>query len=239
MSGDKWSNDHGADTGNVNVSETGASDKVRVIRSELESKLDYKHFTRESSHVSTERGEEMLSALEVFTKYVQSHEYTGDTTFTDASHDVDHMIHQLTQMMDKRLSRMSDRVAAADMKALKDSLIQNSRTFVTDSKLLVSSATQSKQKLVHHVNCSIHTLAKIVFKSGQIITILNSRDSLKAFGSKVAEVAKAYTVTVEAASEAAGKPLSDPNMKLLMKRATSLAAILSSFMKTMKALDTS
>jgi len=124
-----------------------------------------------------------------------------------------------------------------DFTARKDELVAHSRQFVTDSKLLVSSATHSKEKLIQNVNSSMHTLVNIVRCCQVTMATMNSEVQARALGLKVKDVANAYKTTVDAAHNAAGMPLSDPNMKMLMRQATSLAAILSIYMKSLKAMD--
>ena len=161
--------------------------------------------------------------------------YEGPRTFSQACLDVD----ALTQYLDRSISNlMGLDENSSDFKTNKDKLVAESRQFVTDSKLLVSSATQNLDKVVQNVNSSIKTLAKIIYYCSRSMISLASVSRASDLGSKVREVALAYKCTVEAAQMAAGKPLSDPHMKSLMKQATGLAAILSVLMKALKSLDT-
>lgn len=52
--------------------------------------------------------------------------------------------------------------------------------------------------------------------------------------SKVRDVAETYLSTVRAAGQAAGKDLNDPSMDVLMKRATTLASVLTNLMRTLR-----
>lgn len=163
--------------------------------------------------------------------------YSGDAAFIDATDDVDRLILLLQQQID--LCRTPCSASDLDLRKAKDGLVSESRQFVTDSKLLVSSATQSMDKLVINLNQSVHTLAKITQQCTNTMICIAAIPQAVTLGSRVKDVAIAYKTTVTAAQQAAGKPLSDPNMKMLMRQATSLAAILSALMKTLKMLDVS
>ena len=105
--------------------------------------------------------------------------------------------------------------------------------------MLVSSATQNEDSVVQNVNSSIKTLARIVYHCSNTMNSLASMELAGDLGRKVKDVAISYKTTVTAARVAAGKPLSDPQMKSLMRQATGLAAILSTLMKALKNLGIS
>ena len=163
--------------------------------------------------------------------------YEGEMAISEANADVDKIMKYLQHQIDacRRPGSSTD----LDLRKSKDGLVSESRQFVTDSKLLVSSATQSTDKLVGNVNQSLHTLAKITQQCTRTMLCIPAPPQAVTLGSRVKDVAMAYKTTVNAAHHAAGKPLSDPNMKLLMRQATSLAAILSALMKTLKMLEAS
>lgn len=164
--------------------------------------------------------------------------YRGPDAFTSANYDVDALMTLINKTM-QDLNIPSCRRPTEEFQEHKDNLVVESRQFVTDSKLLVSSATQSTERLVENVNLSIHTLAKIVKHSQLTMLTMIRVPQAHNLGTKVKEVAEAYKMTVNAAYVAAGRPLSDPYMKTLMRQATSLASILSSLMKTLKILENS
>ena len=168
---------------------------------------------------------------------VTSRIYGGDSAFILLSQDVD----SLSGVLDRALQHLAltDPSQSGLFTTYKDNLLADSRTFVTDSKLLVSSATHSKDRLVENINLSMKTLCRIVHHCSVTMPVMTSLAQAANLGAKVKDVTQAYKSTVSAAYSAAGRPLSDPNMKQLMKQATSLAAILSTLMKTLKGLDTS
>ena len=51
---------------------------------------------------------------------------------------------------------------------------------------------------------------------------------------KVKDVAETYLHTVRAVGQAAGRELNDPTMDVLMKRATTLASVLTNLMRTLR-----
>ena len=162
--------------------------------------------------------------------------YEQDTAFEVANKDVDILIAAIDKSVAK-VNAQGHPMKLENFKSCKEGLLAQSRTFVTDSKLLVSSATHSREKLVQNVNSSMHTLGKIVKQCKVTMVTMRSSSQSNNLASKVKNVTLSYRTTLNAARDAAGKPLSDPNMKLLMKQATSLAAILSSLMKTVKSMD--
>jgi hypothetical protein len=61
----------------------------------------------------------------------------------------------------------------------------------------------------------------------------NSKATVELVG-KVKDVAETYLLTVRAAGEAMGKRMNDPTMNVLMKRATSLASVLTTLMRSLR-----
>ena len=54
---------------------------------------------------------------------------------------------------------------------------------------------------------------------------------------KVQDVADIYLQTLQAASQAIGKDMNDPTMNVLMKRATSLAGVLTTLMRSLRVFN--
>ena len=54
---------------------------------------------------------------------------------------------------------------------------------------------------------------------------------------KVQDVAETYLQTLQAASQAIGKDMNDPSMNVLMKRATSLAGVLTTLMRSLRVFN--
>ena len=55
--------------------------------------------------------------------------------------------------------------------------------------------------------------------------------------SKVQDVADTYLQTLQAASQAIGRDMNDPSMNVLMKRATSLAGVLTTLMRSLRVFN--
>ncbi len=163
--------------------------------------------------------------------------YRGENIFRETNADVEMLIKSVEVTLNDVRRKDFKVTSDGDLKASKDQLVAESRQFVTDSKLLVSSATQNLEKLIENVNSSIHTLAKIVQHCQGTMRCMTSLPAAQNLGCKVKDVAIAYKTTVNAAHVAAGRPLSDPQMKMLMRQATTLASILSTLMKTLKMLE--
>ena len=55
--------------------------------------------------------------------------------------------------------------------------------------------------------------------------------------SKVTDVVETYLETLQAASRAIGRDMNDPSMNVLMKKATSLAGVLTSLMRSLRVFN--
>jgi hypothetical protein len=161
--------------------------------------------------------------------------YDGDDTFDQANQDIDSLVSE----MDATLGnvRPLSKPQLEQFKFFKDSLVFEARQFVTDSKMLVSSTTKTRDNLVENVNLSMHTLTKIVNYTQATVNVMTSAPHIELLGQRIGEVLEAYRATLNTADMAVGKTMSDPGMKVLMRQATSLACVLSLLMKSLKGLD--
>lgn len=161
--------------------------------------------------------------------------YTSED-FVQATNDVDRLLNELKQTMESvKTSRIDRKPLQFNM--CKDELQTQVRQFVTDAKLLVSNATQTKTKLAVNMDGSMHSLAKIFLHSQATMFMMEAVHQAQHLGSEVIRVANAYKSTLNAAHAAVGKPLADPHMKYLMRQATNLAALLSTLLKSLKTLE--
>ena len=161
--------------------------------------------------------------------------FSGDRIFRDANDDTLKLI-QFLETSFLAIGRNDQKLPEYEFIECRETLVLHTRQFVTDSKLLVSSATQSRDKLIHNVNNSMHTLARIIQYAHATMRRMASITQAQSMGLRVKDVACAYRTTVNAANVAAGRPLDDPHMKLLMRQATSLASLLSTLMKSLKSI---
>ena len=169
---------------------------------------------------------------------VASKIYKGNNVFKEADIDVQHLIFAIDDSC-VEVKRGEFVCNPDNFVSGKERLVGESRLFVTDSKLLVSSATQSLDNLICNINNSMHTLSRIVHHCQSTMRAMTSTSQAQMLGGKVKDVAEAYKATITAAHAAAGRALTDPNMKILMRQATTLASILSMLMKTLKVLENS
>lgn len=161
--------------------------------------------------------------------------YTSED-FTEATGDVEKLLGELKQTMESlKSSRIDKKPAQFDM--CKDELQRQVKQFVTDAKLLVSNATQTKQKLATNMNDSMHSLAKIFLHGQATMFMMEGVHQAQHLGSEVMRVTNAYKSTLNAAHAAVGKPLIDPHMKYLMRQATNLATLLSNLLKSLKTVE--
>lgn len=161
--------------------------------------------------------------------------YTSED-FVQATNDVDRLLNELKQTMESLKSSRIDR-KPLQFNMCKDELQTQVRQFVTDAKLLVSNATQTKAKLAVNMDASMHSLAKIFLHGQATMFMMEAIHQAQHLGSEVIRVANAYKSTLNAAHAAVGKPLSDPHMKYLMRQATNLASLLSTLLKSLKTLE--
>ncbi|XP_060597612.1 serine-rich adhesin for platelets-like isoform X4 [Ruditapes philippinarum] len=161
--------------------------------------------------------------------------YTSED-FVQATNDVDRLLNELKQTMESLKSSRIDK-KPLQFNMCKDELQAQVRQFVTDAKLLVSNATQSKAKLAVNMDGSMHSLAKIFLHGQATMFMMEAIHQAQHLGSEVIRVANAYKSTLNAAHAAVGKPLSDPHMKYLMRQATNLASLLSTLLKSLKTLE--
>ena len=161
--------------------------------------------------------------------------YTSED-FLEATADVERLLSEFKQTMESLKSSRIDK-KPAQFNMCKDELQRQVKQFVTDAKLLVSNATQTKQKLATNMNDSLHSLAKIFLHGQATMFLMEEIHQAQHLGSEVMRVTNAYKSTLNAAHAAVGKPLADPHMKYLMRQATNLATLLSNLLKSLKTLE--
>ena len=188
-----------------------------------------------SRHASTEppsvQSPKSVSISKVITRI-----YAGERILADVQHDLNLLVTCLQSVLP---ASYTDDVGTG-VRQQREQLMIEAKTFVSDCKSLVSSATQSESKLNECVTCSMHTLARIV---SQYRLSLNSATTAHLantlyLSSKLTDVISAYNLTVQRAYVAVGKSLADTTMKQLMSQATLLAGALSTLMKILKAYET-
>merc|ERR1719150_3009789 len=115
----------------------------------------------------------------------------------------------------------------------KEQLTNESRQFVTASKLFVKSATESEGQLMECLNHCVHMIDRIGNITRDVALSTTTPGQTQNLIAKVQDVADIYLQTLQAASQAIGKDMNDPTMNVLMKRATSLAGVLTTLMRSL------
>ncbi|XP_042903053.1 FERM and PDZ domain-containing protein 4 isoform X2 [Parasteatoda tepidariorum] len=119
----------------------------------------------------------------------------------------------------------------------KDALVNESRQFVTSSKLFVKSAMESSEKMIENMAICVALLNRMT-AIGELVVIRSSPgEPVQYLVEKLKEVAVSYFYTVEAAQHAIGTKIDDPKMSVLMQRATTLATALTQLMRTLRAIS--
>ena len=145
-----------------------------------------------------------------------------------------------------------DRNEAAFLRS-KELLTTEARQFVTASKLFVKSATESEGQLMECLNHCVHMIDRIGEQDfsltdchGNFLPGTITRDvalstttpsQTGALILKVQDVADTYLQTLQAASRAIGRDMNDPSMNVLMKKATALAGVLTTLMRSLRVFN--
>ena len=116
----------------------------------------------------------------------------------------------------------------------KEQLTNESRQFVTASKLFVKSATESEGQLMEALNHCVQMMDRIGNVTHDVAVYTPTPLQTATIIAKVRDVADTYLHTVQAAAHAVGKDMNDKSMNVLMKRATTLASVLTTLMRSLR-----
>lgn len=157
--------------------------------------------------------------------------------FQQAQKDISAMIAHL-----KKISQYPSKVTmvGADgdkFTAAKDALVNESRQFVTSSKLFVKSAMESSEKMIENMAICVALLNRMTAIGELVVMRSSPGEPVLYLVERLKEVAVAYFYTVEAAQQAVGTRIDHPQMSGLMQRATTLATALTSLMRTLRAMS--
>merc|ERR1719483_381184 len=92
----------------------------------------------------------------------------------------------------------------------KEQLTNESRQFVTASKLFVKSATESEGQLVECLNHCVHMIDRIGTITRDVAITTTTPGQTQGLIAKVQDVADTYLQTLQAASQAIGRDMNDP-----------------------------
>ena len=147
--------------------------------------------------------------------------------------DIDRLLNALKKTMGKPIDQKKDLQSGLYGK-WKDDLTEVVIRFSTDTRLFVSSAKESKEKMAMRLNESMCTLAHIFLNAQGTMQMATLTHQAQYLGFEVIKLTNSFTSTVKAAQAAVGKPSDDPNMKYLMRHATNLDQLLDRLLKFLK-----
>lgn len=119
----------------------------------------------------------------------------------------------------------------------KEHLTNESRQFVTASKLFVKSATESEGQLVDCLNHCVLMIERISKVTLDVAFETPTPMQTQSLIGKVRDVADTFLQTVLAAGKATGRDMNDPAMNVLMKKATNLASVLTTLMRSLRVFN--
>ena len=119
----------------------------------------------------------------------------------------------------------------------KEQLTNESRQFVTASKLFVKSATESEGQLVECLNHCVIMIERIGKVTIDVSVHTPTPMQTQSLIGKVRDVADTFMQTVLAAGNTTGRDMNDPAMNVLMKKATNLASVLTTLMRSLRVFN--
>uniref|UniRef100_T1IM84 FERM domain-containing protein n=1 Tax=Strigamia maritima TaxID=126957 RepID=T1IM84_STRMM len=149
------------------------------------------------------------------------------------------MVGRLDEILDGCLANREMMMSADSGKlaTAKDSLITEARRFVTASKLFVKSIAEGEAKLTNNLGVCVVLLERMLKVTEVLAANTSSPIQTQNVTLKVRDVAATYVQTTRAAAAAVGKAINDPDMNILMQQATTLAAVLTALMRTLRAFN--
>lgn len=141
---------------------------------------------------------------------------------------VNRVISRLTAPIPGKGARLDDEEES--LEAARERLINESRQFVTASKMFVKSVTDSPQTMAVCLSQCVVLVERMGLAVEDVAQLEQNRD----LPPKVRDVARAFLHTLRAAAEASGQGVSDPSMGRLMGKATALAGVLTILMRSLR-----
>ncbi|XP_030623059.1 talin-1 [Chanos chanos] len=121
----------------------------------------------------------------------------------------------------------------------RENILKTAKVLVEDTKLLVSGAGASQEKLAQAAQSSVNTITKLaeVVKLGAASLGSEDPETQVVLINAVKDVAKALGDLISATKAAAGKPHDDPSMLQLKNSAKVMVTNVTSLLKTVKAVE--
>lgn len=172
---------------------------------------------------------------------LDSGSFEQDSLDGSADFDLGVLVSQSEVIVNRVISRLAIPVATGqppsrvangheEADAARERLINESRQFVTASKMFVKSVTDSPQSMA----VCMSQCVSLIERMGQAAEEVAHREHSRDLPPKVRDVARAFLHTLRAASEASGQGVSDPSMGRLMGKATALAGVLTILMRSLR-----
>ncbi|KAF8789629.1 hypothetical protein HNY73_007555 [Argiope bruennichi] len=131
--------------------------------------------------------------------------------FQQAQKDISAMVAHLKKVFPSKITVIAE--DREKLSAAKDALVNESRQFVTSSKLFVKSAMESSDKMIENMAICVALLNRMT-AIGELIVLRSSpSEPVVYLVEKLKEVALAYFYTVEAAQKVFGNKVDQPEMK--------------------------
>lgn len=157
--------------------------------------------------------------------------------FKKAEEVVSHVAHHLRESKVLCVNGDSSHRDEEKFARAKELLTTESRQFVTASKLFVKSATESEGQLMECLNHCVHMIDRIGTITRDVAITTTTPGQTQGLIAKVQDVADTYLQTLQAASQAIGRDMNDPSMNVLMKKATALAGVLTTLMRSLRVFN--
>ena len=112
--------------------------------------------------------------------------------------------------------------------------LRNVKVLTQSIAFNVNSATESEGQLMECLNHCVQMIDRIGNVTRDVAILTPTPLQTQTLLAKVRDVADTYLQTVQAAGKAIGKDMNDPSMGVLMKKATSLASVLTTLMRSLR-----
>lgn len=172
---------------------------------------------------------------------LDSGSFEQDSLDGSVDFDLSLLVNQSEMTVNRVISRLAHPIAPRSSNGIgedlpgqveeaRERLINESRQFVTASKMFVKSVTDSPQSMA----VCLSQCVSLIERMGQAVEEVAQREQNRDLPAKVRDVSRAFLHTLRAASEASGQGVGDPSMGRLMGKATALAGVLTILMRSLR-----
>lgn len=143
-------------------------------------------------------------------------------------------VHRVISRLTLPVGLAPTNTAGLSTDAARERLIDESRQFVTASKMFVKSVTDSPQTMVTCLNQCVVLVERMGLAAEELSGCASAERDHRDLMPKVRDVARAFLHTLRAAADASGQGVNDPSMGRLMGKATALAGVLTVLMRSLR-----